>query len=162
MLYFIIAVLVAAADQLFKKWIVASVPLSGYMTMIPGVIHLTYVRNTGAAFSIFNDMRLFLTILTSCMIAGLIVFLIKAKLSRLEKLALSAVLGGAVGNLIDRVLLGYVVDMFEVEFMEYAVFNVADCFIVVGGILFCVCYLMDIVKEEKAKTAAESSYDDND
>ena len=160
-MYFIIAVFVTAADQLFKKWIVASVPLSGYMAMIPGIIHLTYVRNTGAAFSIFTNMRLFLTILTSCMIAGLIVFLIKARLSKLEKIALSAVLGGAVGNLIDRVFLGYVVDMFEVEFIEYAVFNVADSFIVVGGIVFCICYLIDAVKDEKAKKAAENSYDDN-
>ena len=159
MLYFLIAVFVTAFDQLFKRWIVATIPLSGYKAMIPGIIHLTYVRNTGAAFSIFTDMRLFLTILTSAMIIGLAVFVIKANITKLQKIALCAVMGGAVGNLIDRLVLGYVVDMFEVEFMNYAVFNVADCFIVVGGILFCALYVFGTANDGK-KDSAENLNDD--
>ena len=155
MLYIIIAAAIAVFDQLFKMWIVSAIPIGGYMALIPGVIHLTYVKNTGAAFSIFTDMRLFLIILTSALIVAVILFMLKGGLTKAEKICLAAVLGGGIGNLIDRLLLGYVVDMFEVEFMNYAIFNVADCFIVAGVIAFSVLYAFRGIKEEREKKKSE-------
>ncbi len=151
MLYIIIVLAIILADQLFKKWIVTNIPLYSEIALIPSIVHLTYLQNTGAAFSIFADSRIFLIILTGLLSVLLTVFIIKGKLSRWEKVCLSAVLGGAIGNLIDRIFLGYVVDMFEIEFMNFAIFNVADCFIVVGGIMFCVLYFIRSSKEEKSK-----------
>lgn len=137
----LIAAIIAAGDQFFKSWIVGNIALGEQLDFIPKIVHLTYVENRGAAFSMLEDMRLLLLIITGLCIVAIIVFAAISKLKPLGKISLGFILGGAVGNAIDRVLLGYVVDMFELEFMEYAVFNVADCFIVVGGILFCVYYL---------------------
>lgn len=137
----LVAAIAAVGDQLFKMWIVGHIDLGGQMDLIPKVIHLTYTQNTGAAFSMLQDKRTLLLIITGVCIIGIIVFLAFTKLNVFGKITAGLILGGAVGNAIDRVLLGYVVDMFEVEFMEYAVFNIADCCIVVGGILFCIYYI---------------------
>ena len=155
MLSIILAAAVCAADQLFKKWIVKNIALGGTMEFLPGIVRLTYVRNTGAAFSMLRDHPQFLTVLTSLLAVALIIAIFKMRLSKAEKLCLGAVLGGAVGNIIDRAILGYVVDMFEVEFMNFAVFNVGDCFIVVGGILFCILYFFDSAKSDNTEKSAE-------
>jgi len=139
--YFLIAAAVAALDQLVKKWVVDNVALYGQAPLLPGVVHLTYVRNTGAAFSFFTDMRWPLTVVTVILAAAIVVFLLKSRVAVFGKIAAGAVLGGAVGNLTDRLTRGFVVDMIEVEFIHYPVFNVADCFIVVGAIAFFVWYL---------------------
>ena len=149
-LYFIFAAAIAAGDQFFKFWIVENIEMFGYMKLIPGVVHLTHIHNTGAAFSMLADMRWLLIGVSAAAVVVIAVYIIKAELGVLGKLSAAAVLGGAIGNLIDRAMLGYVVDMFEVEFMEYAIFNVADCFIVVGGIVFVICYIAQTVREEKA------------
>jgi len=73
----------------------------------------------------------------------------KGKLNKPCLVTAAMVLGGAVGNIIDRIVLGYVIDMFEVDFTDYAVFNIADCFVVVGVILFCIFYLIQVIKEER-------------
>lgn len=149
MLYAIIAVIIAAGDQLFKFWIVDHIELGGEMTFLPGIVHLTYVKNTGGAFSILNNNTWFLTALSIVLIIAVIVYMIKAKPNKAMLICAACVLGGAIGNAIDRIRLGFVVDMFEVEFMRYAVFNVADCFIVVAVIVFCILYLIQSIKEEK-------------
>ena len=151
MLYILIAAAVCAADQLFKGWIVSAVPLHGHLDFIPGILNLTYFRNTGVAFSLFEASTLLLTLFTAVMTVFLLIFLFKGKLTKLQRICLSAVLGGAVGNLIDRIARGYVVDMFETAFIDFAIFNIADIFIVTGGIAFCILYLIDAVNEEKAK-----------
>ncbi|MBR5381904.1 MAG: signal peptidase II, partial [Oscillospiraceae bacterium] len=107
--------------------------------------------NTGAAFSFFTDMRWPLTIVTVILAAAIVVFLLTCRLGIPGKAAAGAVLGGAVGNLIDRFVRGFVVDMIEVEFIRYPVFNVADCFIVVGAIVFFVWYLFFDVKKPKGE-----------
>ena len=151
MLSILLAVAVCVGDRLFKKWVVANIALGAKLNLIDGLIHLTYLQNTGAAFSMLRDHPEFLTVFTSVLALLLLIAIFRLKLSKAEKLCLGAVLGGAVGNILDRATLGYVVDMFEVEFMNFAVFNVGDCFIVCGGILFCILYFIDIVKEEKQK-----------
>lgn len=153
MAYLIVSALIILIDQVFKFWIVQTLELREVLPLLPGIIHLTNVRNTGAAFSILADMRWLLIGLTSVCALGILIYLLKTKMGFGGKLSLAFVLGGAIGNIIDRASLGYVVDMFEVEFMEYAVFNIADCFIVVGGILFCIFYMIFSGQEEKAKKA---------
>lgn len=166
MLYAIIAVAVIVLDQYFKFWIVKNIELGGSMPFIPGVVGLTYVRNTGGAFSILSSATWLLTVVTSIFIIGLIIYLIKGKLGKVSSICVAAVIGGAIGNLIDRIRLNYVVDMFETLFMKYAIFNIADCFIVVGVIVFCIFYLIEERKKEmEAKAAvvkAEEGQDDDE
>ncbi|MDR3277828.1 MAG: signal peptidase II [Oscillospiraceae bacterium] len=155
MLYFIFAALAAVLDQLLKHWAAAALSGGGIVDLIPGVIHLTYVENTGAAFSILSNMRWALVAVSAVCVVVLAFVLIRYRASVLCKLGLAAVLGGAAGNMIDRVLTGRVVDMFELEFMNFAVFNVADCFITVGGLVFCVSLLLS-PGAKREQGAAES------
>lgn len=131
---------ITAADQLTKLWVVGNIPLHGNVRAIEGVFHLTHVQNTGAAFSSFSGMRwLFLVLF-----AVLTVLLAweysqkKLPLTKLERWCIAAIYGGGLGNAIDRAVQGYVVDMIEVDFMRFAVFNVADCFVTCGCILLIV------------------------
>jgi signal peptidase II len=157
MLYFIFAALAAALDQLLKHWAAAALSGGGGLDLIPGVIHLTYVENTGAAFSILSNMRWVLVAVSAVCVIVLAFTLIRYRASALCKLGLAAVLGGAVGNMIDRILTGRVIDMFELEFMNFAIFNVADCFITVGGLVFCVSLLLSPGAKRKKSAGAAAA-----
>lgn len=159
MIYLLIAAAVCAADQLLKLWIASTIPLGGTLDVLPGFMCLTHVRNTGMAFSMLSEHTWLLTLtsaVVSCVLAAL---LVRGKFPRWEKIALALVLGGAVGNLIDRVRLGYVVDMFRTLFVDFAVFNLADAFIDVGAALFCVLYIIRTVREERAKKTEGTPHD---
>lgn len=162
MLYAIIAAVAIALDQLFKHWIVTNVSYGTDRALLPGIVHLTNVKNTGAAFSLFSNSTILLTVVTIIFILCLIAYLIFAKLDVRCRVCLSAVIGGALGNLADRLRLGYVIDMFEVEFVHYAIFNIADCFIVVGVILFCLFYIFSELKSEKALKSKSGEKTDGD
>ena len=151
MYYLVMAAVIAGLDQAFKYWVVANIAERGYFELLPGFMHLTFIKNTGASFSILEGQRWLLLGITVVALVLLVWFIFKSDCTRWERVCLASVMGGAVGNAIDRVLFGYVVDMFEVEFVRFAVFNVADCFIVCGGILFCILYIIRTVKEEKDK-----------
>ncbi len=139
--FLLISAAVVAGDQILKHWVVAHIALGGEWPVIPGVLHLTYLQNTGAAYSMLQGMRWPLVAVSCLCSAGIIFYLLVSKTKGWSKVGMALVLGGAVGNLIDRIRLGFVVDMFEVEFIRYPVFNLADSCIVVGGILFCVLFL---------------------
>ncbi len=152
MIYFIISALIVLLDQASKYFM--SIHLSSDKTaeLIPGVVGLVYVENTGAAFSFLRDMRWVLVGVSLVVIVLLVLLLARYgnKIKPVGRLALACVLGGAFGNLIDRALFGYVVDFFEFEFVHFAVFNVADVFITIGGIVFCIYYLFqrdDLIRE---------------
>ena len=149
MLYAALVIALVALDQLVKYLVLTHIPLGGHMDFIPHVLELTYVKNTGAAFSILNQ-HTWLLALISLIMSVLLAWAVFKPLFRhpLGRGCLTLVLAGAVGNLIDRALLGYVTDMFETLFMRFAVFNVADICVVVGGIAFCVYYLFFHGKEE--------------
>ncbi|MBR4231721.1 MAG: signal peptidase II [Oscillospiraceae bacterium] len=155
MLFFIISIIIVIADQAMKYFVTIKLALGGQLPLIPGIIHLTYVRNTGAAHSILTEYTWLLTIISALASVIIIILIIKMKIGTFGRVTLACVLGGAVGNLIDRAALGYVVDMFEVEFMNYAVFNVADMFISVCGVLFCIYYI--VYSAKKDKTAKKKS-----
>ena len=141
----VFAVCVIALDLVVKYLVVVHISLGGIVPVLDGVLHLTYVRNTGASFSMLAGSRWLFVGVLIVFTAILAVLLWKKLLTKqFELWCLAAVWAGGVGNAIDRVVHGYVVDMFEVEFMNFAVFNVADIFIVCGCIgLFVYLLLFD-------------------
>ena len=145
-------ILLVILDQAVKYLVKINIPLGGSVPFLPGILGLTHIHNEGAAFSMLTGARWFFVVLTVVfLVFGLWVLWKKKLRNPLGIWSWVLVLAGAAGNLIDRCLYGYVVDMFEVQFMRFAIFNVADIFVVVGGILFCVYYLFlhDKLKEEK-------------
>ena len=149
MLYAILIVALVVLDQLVKFLVRANIGPGEAVPFLPHILQLTYVKNTGAAFSIFEGHTWILALVSLVVSILLVVLLVKKVFPHpFAMFCLSVVLAGAVGNLIDRALLGYVTDMFETLFMRFAVFNVADICVVVGGIAFCVYYLFFHGKEE--------------
>lgn len=128
---------IAAVDQITKFLVVANIPLFADVPFLPGILQLTYVQNTGAAFSIFQGMQwLFLVIFIALTVLIIWEYFKKPMpFTTFERWCIAAIYGGGLGNMIDRLRLGYVVDMIETQFMEFPVFNVADCFITCGCIL---------------------------
>ena len=145
-------ILLIAVDQAVKYWVVAHLALGETAPLLPGFVELLRLHNYGAAWSSFSGMRYLLIALTVVLMIFLAVLLVK-KIVR-HPLGLTAVtltLAGGIGNLIDRVRLGYVVDMFNFQFMSYPVFNVADMCIVFGVILLLVYYLFFYDKYDSKK-----------
>ena len=135
--YAVFIAAVVAADQLAKYLTVANLPLFSDVPFIPGLLQLTYVQNTGAAFSSFQGQQWLFAVMF-VIFTGVILWEFFKKpmpFTKLERWCIAAVYAGGLGNMIDRVRLGYVVDMIETTFMEFPVFNVADCFITCGCIL---------------------------
>ncbi len=143
MLYFLMIVCVIVLDQLSKYAAVRYLKPIGTYPLLQDVFHLTFARNTGAAFSILRGKQIFLIGLTLIVIAFLTGYLIRLMPERLPlvKWSLVLVIGGAVGNLIDRMRLGYVVDFFDFRLINFTIFNVADIAIVVGTILLSLAIL---------------------
>ncbi len=132
----VFAALIVAADQVTKLLVLQNIPLHTQIDVIPGVVGLTYVQNTGAAFSSFQGMIWLFVVIFALLTAGIVWEYKKQSLgfSKAEWWCIAAIYGGGLGNMIDRVRLGYVVDMIETRFIEFPVFNVADCFITCGCI----------------------------
>lgn len=127
---------IVAVDQITKALTVRYIPYDGEVKLIPGVVRLTYVRNTGAAFSMFSGMRwLFLALVVAFFVCTWVLIRRGIFTKPVEFWSLAAIGGGALGNAVDRALTGKVVDMIEPVFMKFAVFNVADCFITCGAII---------------------------
>ncbi len=154
MWYILALVLCVAADQAVKFWTVAHLGLYETAPLIPGVVELMYVQNTGGGFSILAGHTWLLTAVTAVVMVVIAVLLWKKTFPHpLAMWTLTAILGGGLGNLVDRVRLGYVVDMFNFQFMNYPVFNVADILVVCGVIGFAAYYLLlhDKVTGKKEK-----------
>ena len=131
---------IAGVDQLTKYLTVANIPLYQEVPFLPGILNFTYVQNTGAAFSALEGMR-WLFVVIFLVLTALLLWEYRKKalpFSTFDRWCLAAVYGGGLGNVIDRVRLGYVVDMLETKFIEFPVFNVADCFITCGCILLMI------------------------
>ena len=124
-------------DQLTKFWVVQQIPLHTTVPVWNGVFHLTYTQNTGAAFSSFEGQHWLFALVMLVFIGFIIWEFPKKKMpfTTFERWLMVSILAGGIGNMIDRLRLGYVVDMIEVEFMNFAVFNVADIFITCGCFL---------------------------
>lgn len=151
MLYYILSICLVGIDQLVKWWVRGNIPLGTSIPFIPYVMDLTYTQNTGAAFSSFSGMTWLLTLVS--LGASVVVAVLLARNffpGKWGKLSLSLILAGAVGNLIDRAWLGFVTDMLETTFMEFAVFNVADICVVVGGFLMAAYVVLWWDKDREA------------
>lgn len=137
LLYTLFVAFVVAVDQLAKYLTVTYLTLYEPISFIPGLLQLTYVQNTGAAFSSFEGQQwLFACIFV--VFTGIILFEYFKKpmrFTKFERWCIAAIYGGGLGNMLDRVRFGYVVDMIETTFMDFPVFNVADCFITCGCVL---------------------------
>lgn len=163
MLYAIVAVIALIIDQAVKYWTSAHIVLNeGKHNLIPGFIHLTNVHNTGAAFSFMEGARWLFVLLCAAFIGAVIYLMVKdiIKGKAARWLAVLVMAGGA-GNCIDRIISGYVVDMFEFDFRifgrPFPVFNVADILITVCGIAFCVFMLLEKPEDETEKQARRAA-----
>ena len=142
-----------AADQAVKWYTVSHLTLGETAPLLPGLVELLRVHNYGAAWSSFSGMRWLLIVVTAAVMAVLAVLLLRRMVRHpLGGTALVLILGGGVGNLIDRIRLGYVVDMFHFQFWpSYPTFNVADMCIVCGAILGAVYYVLIYEKHDGRK-----------
>ena len=148
--YFLLAAVLVVLDQIVKLLIRHNIALGESVTLIPGVMDLTYIQNTGAAFSLFRQHTWILAIISLVVAVLIVIALLKRVFTKpFGVISLAVVLAGAVGNLIDRVFLGFVTDMFKTTFMNFAVFNVADICVVLGGIAVCVYVIFFYEKWEK-------------
>ncbi|HHU48419.1 MAG: signal peptidase II [Caldicoprobacterales bacterium] len=143
MLESFIILFIVAADQITKYIAVQYLKPLRTVPVLEGIFSLSYVENSGAAFGILQNQRWFLILLPALIIAAIIVYLvIHRNESLLFRICLAVILGGAFGNLIDRIFLGFVVDMFQATFIEFPVFNVADIAVVCGTIVLALLLLL--------------------
>ena len=141
--YVLVLLLCVAADQAVKYYVVTHLALYETAPLIPGLVELFYIQNTGGGFSILAGHTWVLTVITAALMAVIAALLVRKTFPHpLGMWTLTVILGGGLGNLIDRVRLGYVVDMFNFQFMNYPVFNVADILVVCGTIGFAAYYLL--------------------
>ena len=143
-LYVIATLLMIALDQIVKYWAFTSLKLQSSIPLIENVFHLTYVENRGAAFSLFAQLDsrwIFVSLAVGVTIAIFIVLRINYLQTGLGRWSLVLVAAGALGNAIDRVVHGFVVDLFDFRLINFPVFNVADIFICVGGALFVIYFM---------------------
>lgn len=156
----IVAAAVTLADQLTKLWTVSAFPSpdAEYVTpfkLIPEVLHFTRVHNRGAGMGMLADHRwIFMTVSTVAIVAIAVYIALKRPKSALLVTSLSLIAGGGIGNMIDRVRLGYVVDMIDVACIDFYVFNVADSAVCIGCGLLVLYMILDEVRlrrEQKAK-----------
>jgi signal peptidase II len=154
-IWFCVAAVVVFLDQLSKYLTVLYLKPVGTFPILQDALHLTYVENRGAAFGMLANNRWVFMIVSSVAIAALSVYLIwKKPRSRLLCLSLAFVIGGGIGNMIDRVALGYVVDMIDFRLIHFAVFNVADSFVCIGAGMLMLYLILSMRREVLAERAA--------
>lgn len=158
MFYAILAAALVALDQIVKYLVRANIPLGGNVPFIPYLLDLTYVQNTGAAFSLLRQHTWLLTLTSAIVVLVMCWLIVKGFFQNaLGRWAAALVLAGGVGNLIDRAVFGFVTDMFQTVFMEFAVFNVADCCITVGVPLLFLYVLLYMGKDEKKEASPDDA-----
>ena len=167
MSYAILAVLLVLADQAVKFAVRANIELGRSVPFIPYVMDLTYVQNTGAAFSILRQHTWLLTLTSAAVMLVMCWLIVKGFFKNvLGRWSAALVLAGGMGNLIDRAVFGFVTDMFQTTFMDFPIFNVADCCITVGVPLLFLYVWLYMSREEKEKgsekTAAAETNDEPD
>ena len=154
----VIAGLVVFLDQLIKYFVVQYLPQAGTVTAVPYILDLTYVENRGVAFGMFKDMRWIFVVFTAIIILMLLYIIIFKRIkSKLFLISSALIIGGGIGNLIDRIFLGYVIDYLQLSFFS-PVCNFADYAITVGTVLL-VIYLLFFSDSSNAKPQKEKDND---
>ena len=143
-------------DQLTKILVSTNMEIYESIPVIPNVFDITYIHNKGAAFGMLSNHRWVFMVVSTIAIIAMSVYLFRfCKEGMFFKVGLALVISGGIGNMIDRIILGYVVDMIEATFIEtlfgwsFAIFNVADSFVCVGAGIVIFCLIRDIIKESK-------------
>lgn len=146
-----IAVLIAL-DQIIKLLVIRYLEPIGSLSLIDGFIQLNYAENTGAAFGSFSGYTTLLSIFTVIVVIGALYLLLSEKINfGVEYICVTLIIAGGIGNLIDRVLRGYVVDYIEPLFIKFAIFNFADILVTCSAVVLVIWTLYDIYKESKEK-----------
>ena len=145
-------------DQLIKYFVIEYLKPIGVFELVEGFIRLRYVENTGAVFGSFSSHTAVLTVVSIILLIVTVYFLVSQKnKSKLVSFTLLLMIAGGIGNIIDRIRLHFVVDYIEPLFIDFAVFNFADCLITVGAFVLMIYLVIDIVKDEKTKKEKTSS-----
>nr|WP_072514243.1 signal peptidase II [Ndongobacter massiliensis] len=155
MLFFLIAAVVVLCDQLTKAYAVKTLAGTAGRSVLGTLLRLEYVENRGAAFGMLRDCRLFFILLTAVVSVGIVVYWLRHRnASRVLTIGLGLLFGGAVGNFIDRLINGFVVDFLKVDlvsFYEFPVFNVADIGVTCGCLLLLIYFLFLESREKEEK-----------
>lgn len=150
MLYVAISLIIIVLDQITKFYAIKMLKGNTPIIIIKNFLQLNYVENFGAAFGILQNRKVFFVVMTTIVVIGIIIYIkTNINLTTIMKIALTMVVGGAIGNLIDRIRLGYVIDFVDVNFWglyDFPVFNIADSSIVIAT--FLICYLVVFNKYE--------------
>ncbi len=145
-----VIIVLTLIDRLTKQIAVSTVKVDGPADFLFGLFQFRYVENTGAAFSSFSNNTEVLTVITLIIIAFCLILLLSKKLKPLfVNICLLLVTAGGIGNVIDRIMYGYVIDFIEPLFIDFAVFNFADCCITVGAFMLIGYEIYDLIKERK-------------
>ena len=159
--WIVLSLVLVLADQLTKFLVVQHIPINDSIVLIPGFFSLSHVRNTGAAFGLFANQRWVFMVFTTLVLIGAVVLLCNQKVkNHWGILSLSLVIGGGIGNIIDRVCWGEVIDFFAFNFWgyEFAVFNVADIFVCCGTVILAIYIFLthdfDPPKKEESENGA--------
>lgn len=156
-IWLILMALVVFLDQLTKYLAVIFLKPVGSFPLWKDVFHFTYSTNTGMAFGMLgeeNQRWVFMTVSTLAIVGFLVYLFWKKPQRKLECIAISFVVGGGIGNMIDRIVMGKVVDFLDFTLIDFAIFNVADSFVCIGAGLFMLSVILDAVREYRAENAA--------
>ncbi len=156
-IYLLIAAIVVVIDQWTKQLAVSYLKPISTKPLIDGVLHLTYVENTGAAFGMMKNHRWVFMATSTIAVIGILIFIVgwyKKYHDPLLFTGLAFIAGGGIGNMIDRVLLGYVVDFVDFRLINFAVFNGADSFVCVGAAMIVLWVFLTEIKEKKSAQKA--------
>lgn len=155
-MYIVAAFLIIALDQISKFLTTYYFDLGEVKSIIPNVLSFTYIQNEGAAFGILQGARVFFIIITIVVFLCAIYYIVKMHpQSLLEKWALCFISGGAIGNFIDRAAFGYVRDFILLDFIDFPVFNIADCFVCIGAGLYILYAFSDIFAKKEENNCDE-------
>ena len=158
MFYAILTAALVVVDQIVKYLVRANIELGGSVPFLPCILDLTYVQNTGAAFSMLRSHTWVLTLTSAVVVLAVCALIVKGFFkNRLGLWSAALVLAGGMGNLIDRAVFGFVTDMFKTTFIDFAVFNVADCCITVGVPLLFLYVLLYVGKDEKKEDGPDDA-----
>lgn len=147
-----VIIVLTVIDRLTKQLIVTSVKVNGPFELIPGFIRFRYVENTGAAFSSFSNNTQLLTVVTVAVILVCFAVIMLRKIKPVfAEICLVLIVAGGIGNVIDRIAFGFVVDFIEPLFVDFAVFNFADICITVGAFMLIGYEIYDLVRSRKSK-----------
>ena len=141
--YFVVMTLIVVIDQLVKYAVASSIKLNSSISVIDGILSLDHIRNYGAAWSMLLGQIWFFVIISIVSLAVMAFFFRKLRNKPLYLTGLSLMIGGTIGNFIDRLRLGYVVDMFQLDFINFPIFNVADCALTIGVAVILIAMLRD-------------------